>query len=144
MQKSLDNYLEAADGAGSVLAHAKLLIKLARLYQRIVPAHLGQVSRLANYKTGIIVILADSGAVAAKLKQMAPTLATRLREGGVECNGVEVKVQAFKTDRQSSTSTMKPLSMNASRNLEGLRDALPDSPLREALVTLLERAVRSE
>ena len=144
MQKSLDNYLETADGAGHVLTHAKLLMKLAGTYQRIVPVHLGQASRLANFKSGIVVILAASGAVAAKLKQMAPTLAERFRQSGVECNGVQVKVQACQIARQSTSSTLKPLSTTASRTIVDLRDTLPDSPLREALDHLLSRAARSE
>ena len=65
MNYSLESYLDAADGAGKVLAHARLLMKLTHLYQEIAPPHLGQASSLANYKSGIIVILAASGAIAA-------------------------------------------------------------------------------
>ena len=144
MQNSLENYLQAADGAGKVLAHARLLMKLTHLYQEIAPAHLGQASRLANYKSGIIVIHAVSGAVAAKLRQLAPTLADGFSKRGIECSGVQVKVQARKMSAQSMSSTKKPLTPGASRSLEGLRDSLPSSPLRAALATLLERAARTE
>lgn len=142
MQKTLENYLEVADGAGKVLAHARLLIKLTQLYQEIAPAHLGQASGLANYKSGIIVIHAVSGAVAAKLRQLAPTLVEGFSKRGVECNGVQVKVQARENIKQSKASTLKPLSSRASLELEGLRDALPASPLRLALETLLARSSR--
>ncbi len=144
MQNSLENYLEAADGAGKVLAHARLLIKLTHLYQEIAPAHLGQASSLANFKSGIIVIHAVSGAVAAKLRQLAPTLADGFSKRGIECNGVQVKVQAHKIDMQSSTSTQKPLSLKASREIEGLRDSLPSSPLKTALENLLAHAAKEE
>ena len=144
MQNSLENYLEAADGAGKVMAHARLLIKLTHLYQEIAPTHLGQASRLANYKSGIIVIHAESGAVAAKLRQLAPTLAEGFSKRGVECNGVQVKVQARKIITQSRASTQKPLSSRTSRTLEGLRDSLPDSPLRVALETLLTHSAKQE
>ncbi len=144
MQSSLENYLEAADGAGKVMAHARLLIKLTHLYQEIAPTHLGQASRLANYKSGIIVIHAVSGAVAAKLRQMAPTLAKGFSKRGVECNGVQVKVQACKINTQSRASTQKPLSSRTSTTLEGLRDSLPDSPLRAALEALLAHAAKQE
>jgi len=144
MQNSLENYLEAADGAGKVMAHARLLMKLTHLYQEMAPTHLGQASRLANYKSGIIVIHADSGAVAAKLRQMAPTLADGFSQRGIECNGVQVKVQAHKISTQSRASTQKPLSSRTSRTLEGLRDSLPDSPLRAALETLLTHSAKRE
>ncbi|WP_301102882.1 DciA family protein [Propionivibrio sp.] len=144
MKNSLEHYLEATDGAGKVLAHARLLIKLTRLYQEIAPAHLNQASSLANYKSGIIVIHAVSGAVAAKLRQLAPTLADGFSQRGVECNGVQIKVQARKTVTQSMASTQKPLTSRASRTLESLRDSLPASPLRAALETLLMRAAKTE
>ena len=144
MQKTLENYLEAVDGAGKVLAHARLLIKLTHLYHEIAPAHLGLASSLANYKSGIIVIHAVNGAVAAKLRQLAPTLADGFSKKGIECNGVQVKVQARKIDTQSRASTQKPLSSKASRGLEALRDSLPVSPLRAALETLLVRSAKQE
>lgn len=144
MQNSLENYLEAAEGAGKVLAHARLLIKLTHLYQEIAPAHLGQASSLANFKSGIIVIHAVSGAVAAKLRQLAPTLADGFSKRGVECTGVQVKVQAHKIDIQSMTSTQKPLSLRTSREIEGLRDSLPNSPLKTALENLLAHAAKEE
>jgi len=144
MQKSLENYLDTADGAGQVLAHARLLTKLAHLYQDIAPANLRQASRLANYKSGIIVIHAANGVLAAKLRQLAPTLAQGFSKRGFECTGVQVKVQASESHAQSRTSTQKPLSARAAGKLEGLRDALPASPLRAALETLLARAAKGE
>ena len=105
MQNSLEDFLEAPDGASKVLAHARLLLRLTRLYQTIAPAHLAAASHLANYKSGIVVIHATSGAVATKLKQLAPTLADGFSRKGIECNGVQVKVQARESGTQSRTST---------------------------------------
>ena len=146
MQKSLENYLEATDGAGKVLAHARLLIKLANLYQKIAPAHLSQASTLVNYKykSGIIVIHATNGAVAAKLRQLAPSLSDGFSKRGIECNGVQVKVQAPEINTQSMTSTQKPLSIKTEQGLCELRDQLPQSPLRSALEKLLARALTKE
>jgi hypothetical protein len=144
MNHSLESYLETSDGAGKVLAHARLLIKLTRIYQEIAPGHLGQASSLANYKSGVIVIHAVTGAVAAKLRQLGPTLADGFSKKGVECNGVQIKVQARNYDVKSSTSTKKPLSLRTGRTLENLRDSLPASPLRAALATLLSRSARTE
>ena len=144
MQSSLENFLEAADGAGKVLAHAKLLIKLAQMYQELAPTHLSQASSLANYKSGMIVIHAVSGAVAAKLRQMAPTLADGFSKRGVECNGVQIKVQAQDFSTQSKTSTQKPLTSRTRHELEGLRDALPASSLRDAVDNLLALSARTD
>lgn len=142
MNYSIESYLEAADGAGKIMAHARLLVKLAHIYKEIAPAHLSQASSLANFKSGIVVVHAVSGAVAAKLRQLGPTLADGFCKRGVECSGVQVKVQARKMSAQSMSSTKKPLTPGASRSLEGLRDSLPSSPLRSALATLLERSAK--
>ena len=137
MHKPLDDFLEAPDGAGKVLAHARLLLRLTGLYQTIAPAHLAAASHLANYKSGIVVIHASSGAVATKLKQLAPTLADGFSKRGIECNGVQVKVQAGEIGTQSRTSIHRPLSSSAGKTLGDLRDTLPTSPLRTALDSLL-------
>lgn len=144
MQNPLENYLQSADGAGKVLAHARLLIKLAHLYQGMAPAHLCQASCVANYKSGIIIIHAVSGAVAAKLRQLAPTLVNEFLKRGVECNEVQVKVQAHEIKSQSRDATQKPLSARTSGELSGLAGSLPLSPLRSAIETLLSRAAKQE
>ncbi len=144
MQKSLKSFLETADGADQVLAHARLLIKLTRLYQEIAPTALGRASHLVNYKSGTVIIHAVNAPVATKLRQLAPTLARGFCQKGIECNDVQIKVQADETIKQSTSSTQKPLSARSSQTLEGLRDSLPESPLRAALATLLARTPRQE
>lgn len=144
MQRHLESYLETANGAGNVLAHARLLMKLARHYENFAPAHLGQASCVANYKSGIVVIHAANGAVAAKLRQMAPSLAVEFSKRGLECSGVQVKVQAIETQGLSRTGSEKPLSARTGRTLGELSDRLPASPLRTAIETLLARAAIRE
>ena len=144
MPNTLEDFLESADGAGKVLAHARLLLRLTHLYAEIAPAHLRQASTIAHYKSGIIVIHATNGAVATKLRQLAPTLADGFRQRGVECSDVQVKAQATGTPTQSRSSMPKPLSAHTSRSLEGLRDSLPDSDLRHAVETLIKRSAKAE
>lgn len=144
MSNLLQNYLETAEGAGKVLAHAKLLARLAALYQEIAPPHLGQASALANYKSGIMLIHATTGAVATKLRQMAPTLVDELLKRGFECRGVQVKVQAADRRAPVRPAAQKPLSTRTGQTLTALSSSLPASPLRGALEKLLERAAREE
>ncbi len=144
MPNTLEDFLDAADGAGNVLAHARLLLRLANLYREIAPAHLRQASTIANYKSGIIVIHATNGAVATKLRQLATTLADGFSKRGVECSDVQVKVQATEIATQSMSSTPKPLSGQTSRSLEELCNSLPDSDLRHAVETLIKRSARTE
>lgn len=144
MHNSLEHFLGAADGAGKILAHGRLLQKLGHLYAQLAPAHLGRASCVANYKSGIVVIHADNGAVAVKLRQMGPTLADEFSKKGVECNEVRIKVQAPENTRLSRTSTPHPLTGRSSRTLAELAESLPAGTLREALRTLVDRALIQE
>lgn len=142
--RPLNNYLSDTDGAGRLMAHVALLQKLARLYIDAVPEYLGKASRVANYKSGAVVIHADNGAVAIKLRQMAPSLANGFSSRGVECNGVTVKVQPFEILEHSQTATGRPLSADTCRQLDSLAGSLPNSPLRDAIETLVRRSARAE
>ena len=144
MQNSLEHYLEATDGAGKLMAHARLLVRLTRLYRDIAPPHLAQASTLANYKSGTVVMHAHSGAIAAKLRQLATTLAEGFSKRGIECNGVQVKVQAPDNPEQSHHPTLKPLGAGAFGALEHLRDSLPNDDLRQAIEHLLTHSARKE
>ncbi len=140
------DYLQAADeGAGKVLAHATSLIRLAGVYQAIVPAHLGQASRLVNIKAGTVVIHTESGAVAGKLRQMLPTLLDSLARLGVECHGIVVKVRTeTQPTEQRRRPEQKPLSVQARKELSLLGESLPPSALRTAIEHLLARAATRE
>ncbi|MER2517046.1 MAG: DciA family protein [Candidatus Accumulibacter phosphatis] len=145
MTDSLHSYLDGPEGAGKVLAHARLLARLAGLFQEIAPPHLGQASSLANYKSGIVLIHASSGAVATKLRQMAPTLVDEFLQRGVECRGLQVKVQARARPAAARAAEQKPLSARTSQRLTALSDSLPAaSSLRSALEHLLAHAAREE
>lgn len=144
MADSLQDYLEAAEGTAKVLAHAKLLTKLGSLFQEIAPPHLSQASTLANFKSGIVLIHASNGAVATKLRQLAPTLVDEFLKRGVECRGVQIKVQAQSHRESARPATQKPLSVKTSQELTALSGSLPASPLRGALEKLLARAAIRE
>ena len=73
-----------------------------------------------------------------------PTLVRELVKRGLECTGVQVKVQARQAIAASKLPTLKPLSARTSRELTALSDTLPASPLRRALEHLLERSARQE
>ncbi len=126
------------------MAHARLLQKLGRIYRDTVPGHLGAASRVANFKSGTVVIHADNGAVAVKLRQMAPSLTREFSGRGIECTGVTVKVQALDISQQSSSPAGRPLPAGARQNLGRLAEGLPDSPLREAIEQLLARSLKEE
>lgn len=141
MHNSIESLLEKNAGTARLLAHARLLQKLSRRYAAMVPAGLAQASRVANFKSGTVVIHADNGAVAAKLRQMSQRLSDAFRQSGVQCNGIEVKVQPTEIPCQSSPSHVKPLTARSAAALRGMAAGLQQgSPLRAALEHLLAHA----
>ena len=144
MTNTLERYLENDSGAGRVMAHARLLIDLARRFEAAAPAGLGDVAHIANYKSGKVVIHADNGAVAVKIRHLSQRLCDELSKGGPECNRIEVKIQPRQIPCQSMPSTTKPLSAGACAALRSASASLPDGPLRKALEALLARAARQE
>lgn len=144
MYKGPEHYLDKDAAAGRVMAHARLLLKLSRRFEAVAPAGLRHSAHVANYKLGTIVIHADNGAVAAKIRQLSQRLSNELSKGGAECSGIEVKVQPRQIPSQSISSTQKPLSDKAIGILQSTSDALPEGPLRKALDNLLKRAARAE
>ncbi len=139
-----EHFLDRDAAISRIMAHARLLMKLSRRFAAIAPPALSHSAHIANYKSGKIVIHADNGAVAVKIRQMGRRLCDDLSKGTVECNEIEVKVQPPQTHSQSATSTQKPISTKALDILGGRQNELPPGPLREALQTLIQRAVKGE
>jgi hypothetical protein len=144
MYNGPEYYLDQDANAGRVMAHARLLLKLTRRFEAVAPAGLRHAARVANYKSGTIVIHADNGAVAAKIRQMSQRLSDELSKGGAKCIGIEVKVQPHQTPYQSMSSTPKPLSGRTFGVLQSTAENLPKGPLRDALDKLLKSAAKAE
>ncbi|MEY2632592.1 MAG: hypothetical protein RIR00_1246 [Pseudomonadota bacterium] len=144
MHALLETYLNREDGAASVIEHARLLLRLSRRLEQLAPYGLGGAARVANYKSGRVVIHTDNGAVAAKLRQFSRRLQDGFLAAGLECNGVDIKVQPRQNLEQSRTSQQKPLSPRTCETLLKQSRNLPEgSPLKAALEELLERVART-
>lgn len=141
MRSAIKDYLADDKAAGSVMSHASLLLRLNTVFQQSLPSPLGKAARVANVKAGTIVILAENGAVAVKIRQMTQRLESTFVAAGVQCNSVEVKVQPAKTLSESMGSTLKPISEQSRASLGSFANSLPDEDhLRKAIETLLSRA----
>lgn len=144
MYKAPAQFLDTDAVAGRLMAHARLLMKLSSRFDDCAPGALRHAARVANYRSGTVVIHADNGAVAAKLRQMSRRLCDELSFEGAECNVIEVKVQPRQTLFRSRPSTLKPLSARTASTIDRTISALPRGALRDALDTLLRRSARSE
>jgi hypothetical protein len=140
--RPLDAYLNSTDGLARMKAHAGRLVKLQRAFEKLAPHYLAASSRVANLKLGKLVIHADSGAVAAKLRQMLPSLVSGLSAEAAEITEIQVRVQPFAVaPQQFRPRTAPAVGAAAKADLRRLTEQLPaDSRLREALERLLRRS----
>ncbi|MBI4988529.1 MAG: DUF721 domain-containing protein [Rhodocyclales bacterium] len=140
--RSLDAYLNSAGDLARLSAHAGRLVKLQRVFEQIAPSYLAASSHVANFKLGKVVIHADSGAVAAKLRQMLPSLVDEFSLKGAEVTEIQVKVQpGHAASQHKKAGVAASVGASAKSDLSRLAGELPaDSPLKEALERLVKRS----
>lgn len=141
--RSLEDCLKADGGLARLSGHAARLLRLQRLFESAVPKPLVRGARVANLKLGKLIVHADNGAVAAKLRQIIPTLVDVFLNNEVaEVTGIEVKVQPREDNRPNiPVASHKPIGDRAKQGLTSLANRLPeDSPLRHALRELVKHS----
>lgn len=139
---TLMDHLHAADGYARLAEQARRLQRLQTLLDATLPAYLLPGTHVANLKRGMVIIHADSGAVAVKLRQLAPRLTEGFIQQGQEVTGIQVRVQARLRhsggNRQIAPAALGSRSKQALTSLAaGLEE---DSPVKLALQKLLRNS----
>lgn len=130
------------DNAGlTALTRAtQCIAALQRLYAVCAPPDMVRASRVVNNRDGMLVIAADNGAVAAKLRQQAPRLLKNMQKQGGEVTGIRVQVQV---ERCAAPSRSRPpktaLSLDSIDNFERLSKQVKDPGLGSALARFAAR-----
>jgi hypothetical protein len=114
------------------------LAALQGLWSSVVPPALSPYTRAGGLQHRRITVFADNGAVAAKLKLLAPSLLKNLQIKGVEVTSIRVQVQV-KSQPRANAGPARHLSRRASLTLQELAQKLPDSDLRASLERLAQR-----
>lgn len=116
----------------SLLNTVQTLEELQRHFAQVAPPYFAQTSQVLGLRHGTLSIATTNGTLAAKLRQLAPEMVTKLQDRGCEVSGIRVKVQV-----SYAPVTPKPaqrmLSNTAKHQLHELSESLGDSPLRQAL-----------
>ncbi|GAB2181411.1 hypothetical protein DLREEDagrD3_16340 [Denitratisoma sp. agr-D3] len=142
---SLGKFIDSDSGLARYTAHAALLVRLQRAYEKAAPSNLVRSGRVANLKQGVVVIYATSGAAAAKLRQLAPRLTDLFRQIRPEVSEVQIKVQPASPQAGPAAAVGASLKTTAKQGLENLTGRLPDSsPLKRALTRFLGRAKQED
>jgi hypothetical protein len=140
--KAISDWLTAQGETDSLVSRAKRLLALERLYANCVPETLAQASAVANLRDGILLVRADNGAVASKLRQLAPTLLEKIRKTNQEVTQVQVTVQVAADVPQAARSRKPGMSPQSVHQIEALAESLPESSLKAALGRLTARQRR--
>jgi len=120
-------------------AHAQRLLQFQRLLEAALPEALRPHARVANFRLGKLFIHAANGAVAAKIRQLGPRLASDLSNKEAKVTQIEVRVQACNPSAPQPPHQRPSLpGKKQKQGLTSLAQQLPEeSPLKGALERLL-------
>jgi hypothetical protein len=131
-----------------LFASAQKLIGLQEVFFEISPRQLAQFCTLGAFSEGNLTICASNGAIAAKVRQIVPSLLRKFQARGYEVTAIRIAVQA---DCNSSITDRRPtgkpgIDPAGRKSLAQLAKKLPgsssgplsSSPLKNAIIALLE------
>src|SRR5688572_25018231 len=129
----IGDLLGASDELKALSARTRRLRELQTLYLRSAPRELAMSSRVKNYRTGTLFIGADNAAVAAKLRQLAPTLLASIRETEAEITALRIEVQVGGAARERVQESRKTaLPSDAVEKFQELSKRVGDPGLKSA------------
>lgn len=143
MSQRLNSYFDASQELRQLSHKVEQLLALQRQYEQLVPTSLARTSRVMQLDRQTLMLAADNGAVAAKLRQLAPRLAQMLQESGQEVTAILVKVQVALPPITPPVS-QAALSSTGQKQLIASAEKLPDSMLKRALQQLARNKTRGE
>lgn len=142
--KPVADWLHQLPETGSLARQAAHLMALQRLYAELVPAALARSSQVVSLRGETLHVAATNGAVAAKLRQMAPGLAERIHKQDQHVKQIHVAVQGNRAESRTPTAKRARLSPGALPAITALADRVDDPDLRAALERMAARHRRAE
>ena len=141
MSQPLRRFVDAGSTLENLRVHAQRLIELQRHVEAALPATLAAVCHVANLKGDTLLIHADNGAVAAKLRQATPRLVEALAAQGVQLAGIKIATRPAHAAPPERPPTRRTVSGQTQHDMQALASQLPsDDPLRSALERFVSRS----
>jgi hypothetical protein len=139
--RSLQEHLASGDSMARLAAHAQRLLQFQRLLEAALPVALKPYARVANFRLGKLLIHAENSAVAAKIRQFGPRLASELCYKDVKVTQIEVRVQA--RNRPSALAKKERPALPGTKQKQGLTELTQKLPQESPLKGPLERLLQS-
>lgn len=118
--------------------HLQLLQQVLRGH---LPVSMAMACSVGSLRQGVLTVHADNGAMALKLKQMAPTLLGAIQERDASILSVRIIVQI--EDRNQARKRNKPqLDAMGCNILAEFAQNLQDTPLKSAISNMVQRHKR--
>jgi hypothetical protein len=134
---------ELLSRSGELKALSRAVRRLADLEPALseaAPRALVEATRIDGLRDGTLILVADNAAVAAKLRQLVPRLLVCARKREPEVSGIRVEVQpAAQQVKVSSRARKQARDIGALAEFRSLAAGLRDSPLKDAVVRLVQR-----
>lgn len=133
--------LDAAADQQELFAQANQLTLMQQTFVEIAPPQLARLCTLGWLSEGNLTLYASSGAIAAKLKQISPSLLLKFQKKGYEITAIRVAVQAHHHTTNMDNRTDKNWGVGpvGVESLSQLAAGLPASPLKTAVESLLKK-----
>ena len=138
MSQRLNSYFDTSQELRQLSHKVAQLLALQRHYEQVAPPALVRASHVVQLELQTLLLAADNGAVAAKLRQLAPRLTQLFHDGGHEVTAIQVRVQVT-LPPVVHTSSPASLSTTGRQRLIDLAGELADSPLKSALQRLSKK-----
>lgn len=149
--RPLDDWLTKAGPVSSLIQTARQLSVLESEVLALLPPAIRPAVAVAGIRRDgsgpgqehTLVLLAAHGAAAARIRQVVPSLLARLQQRGSPVSAIRVRVQPdvgrdLDWDPSRQRKPRHGMSPNGLASMAELARALPDSPLREAVASLLD------
>ncbi|MDX8399093.1 MAG: DciA family protein [Gallionellaceae bacterium] len=133
----MNSYLAGNPELRQLSNKAGQLTALQRQYEQLAPISLIRHSHVLHLQQKILTLAANNGAIAAKLRQLAPELIQLLQNRGCEVTVIQVRVQVS-VPPPVHTVTPARLSEAGKKHMTELAEKLADSPLKNALQRLVK------
>jgi len=134
MPPKIDRILSVDAELQPLVSKTRDLRALRGLVDGFLPPDLARLTRVANFRDGELVLLAENAAAAAKLRLLAGPLSAYLSERRWQVNSVALRVQP-NGPRRGSRSAQKAVQFSTLtlERLRGLQQRMMASPGRDAL-----------
>jgi len=139
------NTLKDASEHQELFTHIDRISEMQEAFMKAIPSELMQFCSLGKFTDGKLAIIVGNGAVAAKLKQILPSLLSKFHKlGYVEVTAIQITVQAnyYTCHAVNSPREKLEISKAGTESLNTLATNLPQSPLKIAVKSMLENRLK--